>query len=75
MANVKVKSVGAVFNGQPIGSTFELTKAEADHYLALGYVELVADVPKPKAKAESAPTNASKPAEKPKPQRKSTKDK
>ncbi len=75
MANVKVKSVGAVFNGQPIGSTFELTKTEADHYVALGYVELIAEESKPKAKAESAPTIAEKPAEKPKPQRKSTKDK
>lgn len=74
MANVKVKSIGAVFNGQPIGSTFEITKAEADHYAALGYVELVADAPKPVAKAESAPTDADKPVAKPKPQRK-TKDK
>jgi len=41
MANVKVKTVGAVFNGQPIGSTVELTEAEAKHYEALGYVERV----------------------------------
>ena len=75
MAKVKVKSIGAIFNDHPIGSTFELTEQEAKHYASLGYVELVAEESKPKAKAESAPTDAAKSAEKPKPQRKTTKDK
>lgn len=57
MANVKVKSVGAIFNDQPIGSTFELTKAEAEHYASIGYVEIL---PEEKAdkKSESAPKSA-----------------
>lgn len=75
MSNVKVRTIGASFNGQPVGSEINLTKAEADHYVALGYVELVAEESKPKAKAESAPTIAEKTADKPKPTRKSTKDK
>lgn len=61
MANVKVKTVGAVFNGQPIGSTVELTEAEAKHYEALGYVERVKEA-------------ASKDAESKAPAKKSTKD-
>jgi hypothetical protein len=57
MTNVKVKTVGAIFNGQPIGSTVELSKAEAEHYAKLGYVEVL---PEEKAakKSESAPKPA-----------------
>ena len=72
MSNVKVKSIGAIFNGKPIGSTFELTEQEAKHYASLGYVELVAEESKPKAKTESAPSSK-KSEEKPKSQRKSSK--
>jgi hypothetical protein len=75
MANVKVRVTNAVVDGNAHGSVIEINEKSAEHLVSLGYVELVADVPKPKAKAESAPTNAVKPAEKPKPQRKSTKDK
>lgn len=55
MANVKVKTIGAVFNGQPIGSTIEISKAEADHYEKLGYVEVVKTAPKSDEKGTSAP--------------------
>ena len=74
MPNVKVKTIGAVFNGQPIGSTIELTEAEAEHYVKLGYVELIPETKakvKPAAKTESAP-KADKPSPK---KRKQTKDK
>lgn len=72
MANVKVKSVGAIFNDQPIGSTFELTKAEAEHYAALGYVEILAET-STATKSESAPKAETKqPAKKSAPK---TKDK
>lgn len=75
MANVKVKSKGAIFNGQPIGSTIEMTEAEAVHYESIGYVERIAEESKPVAKAESAPTDADKPVAKPtQSKRKSTKD-
>lgn len=67
MSNVKVKSVGAVFNGQPIGSTIELTEAEAEHYVKLGYVELI---PESKAKAKPATQSESAPkADKPTPKK------
>lgn len=67
---IKVKTIGAVINGQPIGSTVEMTEAEAEHYAKLGYVENVKEpTPKP-VKKESAPK---KPATKAK-GKKSTKD-
>ena len=75
MSNVKVRVTGAVVDGNAHGSVIEIDGKSAEHLVSLGYVELVAEESKPKAKAESAPTNAQKPAEKPKPQRKSTKDK
>lgn len=53
MAYIKVKSVGVVINGQPAGSTVEMTEAEAKHYEALGYIERIAQ-PTP-VKKESAP--------------------
>ena len=74
MSNVKVRVTGAVVDGNAHGSVIEIDAKSAEHLVSLGYVELVAEESKPKAKAESAPTNAvSTPAEKPKPQRK-TKD-
>jgi len=72
---VKVKTVGATFDGRPIGSTIELSKDEAEYYEGLGYVEIL---PEPKAKAkpatksESAP-KAAKPA--PKKRKPASKDK
>lgn len=51
MAKVKVKTVGAYINGQPIGSTLELDEAEAKRLEAAGYVEIQkADESKPKRK-------------------------
>ena len=72
MTNVKVKTVGAIFNGQPIGSTVELTQAEAEHYVSLGYVEILTQA-KAATKSESAP-KAEKPATKTTAARKKTKD-
>ena len=63
MTNVKVKTIGAIFNGQPIGSTVELTKAEAEHYASLGYVEILAQA-KAATKTESAPKATPKQAPK-----------
>lgn len=74
MANVKVKTIGAVFNGQPIGSTIELSEVEAKHYEKLGYVEVIKEKPKatPKAdeKGKSAPKKS---ASKSKPKSKDSK--
>lgn len=64
MANVKVKTVGAVVNGQPIGSTVEMTKAEAEHYAKLGYVEIVKESKPKTVKKESAPKKPAKKATK-----------
>lgn len=73
MTNVKVKTVGAIFNGQPIGSTVELSKVEAEHYASIGYVEILEQA-KAATKSESAP-KADKPATKPTTaSRKKTKD-
>ncbi|MBS4195335.1 hypothetical protein [Lederbergia citri] len=63
MANVKVKTVGAIVNGQPIGSTVEMTKAEAEHYEKLGYVEVVKTTPKSDEKGKSAPKKSETKAE------------
>lgn len=64
MAKVKVKTTGAIVNGQPIGSTLELDEAEAKRLEAAGYVEI--------QKAEDKPQDAGE--SKPKPKRKKTKD-
>lgn len=51
----KVKTVGAIFNNQPLGSTIELSEQLAKKYSGLGYVEIISEVkPKatPKAKAK-----------------------
>jgi len=74
MTNVKVRVLDAVIDGNGKGSVINIDAKSAKHLASIGYVELVAEESKPKAKAESAPTNADKSAEKPKPQRKSTKD-
>lgn len=74
MGNVKVRVTNAVVDGNAHDSVIEIDAKSAEHLVSLGYVELVVEESKPVAKAESAPTDASKPAEKPKPQRK-TKDK
>lgn len=67
MAKVKVKTTGAIINGQPIGSTLELDEAEAKRLEERGYVEI--------QKAEDKPAESTKDAdEKPKPKRKKTKD-
>lgn len=60
MANVKVKTVGAVVNGLPIGSTVEMTKAEAEHYEKLGYVEIEKETKPEPVKKESAPKKPTK---------------
>lgn len=75
MDNVKVRVLNAVVDGNSEGSEIEINEASAKHLASIGYVELVAEESKPKAKAESAPTDAAKSAEKPKAQRKTTKDK
>lgn len=67
MANVKVKTVGAIINGQPIGSTIEMTEAEAKHYEKLGYVEIIEEAKPGPVKKESAPK---KPVNKAKPKSK-----
>lgn len=76
---VKVKTQNAIVAGHPIGTVIDVSKKNADYLVAKGFAEIVeekkAEESKPKAKAESAPTDASKSAEKPKPQRKTTKDK
>lgn len=74
MTNVKVRVTSAVVDGNAHGSVIEIDAKSAEHLVSLGYVELVVEVSKPVAKAESAPTNAVKPEAKPKPQRKATKD-
>jgi len=75
MANVKVRVLNAVVNGNREGSEISIDAKSAKHLASIGYVELIAEESKPVAKAESAPTNAEKPAEKPtQSKRKSTKD-
>ena len=67
MAKVKVKTVGAVVDGHPIGSTIEIEESDAKRLESIGYVEI--------QKAEDKPAESTKDAdEKPKPKRKKTKD-
>lgn len=72
MANVKVRTVGAIINRQPIGSTLVLEASEAEKYEKLGYVEVIG----PEEKADDKPAATTKDAgeSKPKPKRKKTKD-
>ena len=79
----KIKTMGAEVAGNPIGTIFEVTDKNADYLVRNGYAIIIedekAEESKPKAKAESAPTDAKTTVEKPKqPARKSapkTKDK
>lgn len=64
MAKVKVKTTGAIINGQPIGSTMVLDDDEAKRLAERGYVEIQKAEDKPQDTGES----------KPKPKRKKTKD-
>lgn len=44
----------AVFNGQPIGSTIELSEETAIKYDELNYLDIISEVkPKPKTKKKS----------------------
>jgi len=56
----KVKTVGAIFNNQPLGSTIELDEKTAKKYESIGYVTITGEVkpktpqkPKAKPKADS----------------------
>lgn len=64
---VKVKSIGAIIDGRPVGSIFELEERTAKRLEAMGYVKIMAE-PAPVNK-ESAPK---KPAKKAKPKKKYT---
>lgn len=66
---VTVETIGAVIDGNPIGSTIEIDGRSAKAYEALGYVRII-PTPKP-VKKESAPK---KPVTKAKVTTKSTKD-
>ena len=64
---VKVKSIGAIIDGRPVGSIFELEERTAKRLEAMGYVKIMA-APAPVNK-ESA---SKKPAKKAKPKKKDT---
>lgn len=69
MAKVKVVSIGAIIDGRPIGSTFELDERTANRLAALQYVKIidrVSPVNKESAPKKPAETKSSKPKIKPK---------
>ena len=71
MTNVKVRTVGAIINRQPVGSTLVLEASEAEKYEKLGYVEVIG----PEEKAEDKPAQTKDAGDsKPKAKRKKTKD-
>lgn len=60
MAKIKVETVGAIIDRHPIGSTIELDKKTAEHLESQGYVKIIEEAPKPKAKTKTAKKAASK---------------
>lgn len=59
MSKFKVKT-NAVINHNPVGSTIELPKADADRLSHIGYVDIIEEVkPKP-AKKKTATKTATK---------------
>lgn len=65
MAQVTVKSVGAIIDGRPLGSKFEIDERTAERLKSQGYVEIIGKVAKESEKPAEAPA-AKKPASKPK---------
>lgn len=63
MANVKVRVLNAVVDGNGEGSVIELNVDSAKHLVSLGYVEILAEE-KVATKTESAPKAEPKPAQK-----------
>ena len=60
----KVKT-GAVFNGQPVGSTIEMDEKSAKKYEALKYLEIIEEVKaKPKQTKKPAKTSTKKKTDK-----------
>lgn len=57
MTKVYVESVGAIIDGRPVGSSFELEERSAERLVALGYVKYVVKEPTQEVpvKKESAP--------------------
>lgn len=50
MAKVTVKTIGAIVDGHPIGSTIDIDERSVESFVKRGYVEVI---DKPKAKAKS----------------------
>ena len=50
MKKVKVKTVGAVVDGYPIGSEIEINEDSATHLERIGYVKVIGEVEKPAKK-------------------------
>lgn len=67
----KVKGVGAVVNGNPLHSTFELPVATAERLEKQGIVEIIGDVKPVKAETKKATTTTKK-KEPAKPKKKAT---
>lgn len=57
----KVKGVGAVVNGNPLHSTFELPVATAERLAKQGIVEIIGDVKPVKEETKKATTTKKKP--------------
>ena len=59
MAKVTVKTIGAIVDGHPIGSTIDIDERSVESFVRKGYVEVVKK-PKsaPKAKAKAANSKA-----------------
>ena len=51
MKKVKVKTIGAVVDGYPIGSEIEINEDSATHLERIGYVKDIVEVEKPAKKA------------------------
>jgi len=66
MAKVTVKSVGAIIDGRPIGSSFELDERTAKRLESLGYVKITGKVTEPK-KVSAKPKGQPKKSPKTKP--------
>lgn len=69
MTGVKVVTIGATFDGRPIGTIIELSEEEATHYEAVGYVVRVKEEPEAaQVKKVTAPKKPAKATDKKKTQ-------
>lgn len=71
----KVTTKNAIVAGHPVGSTIEVTQANADYLVRAGYADLLEEKPAKQESAPKAEAPSGKDADKPKaPRKRASKD-